>query len=173
MALWGKKDAGYSDGTIAVSGTTVTGTGTTFTTAGISTGSVITVGTGTTYGEAIITAITANNKITITSGISTLASAPVGTVPAGAAYDIQEKPISTTLDTNYAATEIYGVSVEESQAAREDKSQYKPASSGWVGITTYLDQHGSSRVKTETLVAGGGDGFITGDAGDDTILPDS
>jgi hypothetical protein len=36
--------------------------------------------------------------------------------------------------------------------------------------------HGNFRVKTETLVAGGGDGFITGgasDADDDTILPDS
>ena len=33
--------------------------------------------------------------------------------------------------------------------------------------------HGVARVKTETLVAGGGDGFITGDSGDDAILPDS
>ena len=41
------------------------------------------------------------------------------------------------------------------------------------GITSYTDQHGNQRVKTEVLVAGGGDGFITGDASDDTILPNS
>ena len=44
---------------------------------------------------------------------------------------------------------------------------------GWVGIKQYTDQHGVARVKTETLVAGGGDGFITADSGDDSILPDS
>ena len=63
--------------------------------------------------------------------------------------------------------------VAEQQAIREDNSQYRPASSGWVGITSYTDNHGNQRVKTEVLVAGGGDGFITGDADDDTILPDS
>ena len=63
--------------------------------------------------------------------------------------------------------------VAEAQAAREDNSQYKPAHSGWVGITTYNDSDGNLRVKTEVLVAGGGDGFIEGDSGDDTILPDT
>ena len=63
--------------------------------------------------------------------------------------------------------------VAEAQAARGDNSQYKPAHSGWVGITTYNDTHGNLRVKTETLVAGGGDGFIEADSTDDTILPDS
>ena len=49
MTLWGKKDLVYSDGTIAVSGTTVTGTGTTFNTAGlINEGDVISIGAGVT-----------------------------------------------------------------------------------------------------------------------------
>ena len=49
MSLWGNKDTVYSDGTIAISGVTVTGTGTTFDTAGlISAGDVLTVGTGST-----------------------------------------------------------------------------------------------------------------------------
>ena len=58
MALWGTKDAVYSDGTIAVSGLTVTGTGTTFNTSGlISEGDVIACGAGTTYGEAVIASV--------------------------------------------------------------------------------------------------------------------
>ena len=40
----------------------------------------------------------------------------------------------------------------------------------WVGITTYMDSHNRLRVKTETFVAGS---TITGDAGDDTKLPDT
>ena len=67
----------------------------------------------------------------------------------------------------------FGVDVAEAQAAREDGSKFKPACSGWVGIKQYTDQHGTARVKTETLVAGGGDGFITADSGDDSILPDT
>jgi len=54
MALWGNKDLVYSDGTVAVNLTSKEITGTvgvvTFTTAGISTGDVVTVGTGATYG---------------------------------------------------------------------------------------------------------------------------
>ena len=59
MALWGTKDTVYSDGTIAISGTTVTGTGTTFNTSGlIGAGDVITVGTGASVGEAVIASVT-------------------------------------------------------------------------------------------------------------------
>ena len=88
-------------------------------------------------------------------------------------YEVRQKPKYTLHDSNYGVGEIFGVSVAEQQAARDDNSQYRPASSGWVGITSYTDNHGNQRVKTEVLVAGGGDGFITGDADDDTILPDS
>ena len=74
------------------------------------------------------------------------------------------------LDTNYQGNEIFGVDVAEQQAIREDNSQYRPASSGWVGITSYTDNHGNQRVKTEVLVA---KSTITADASDDTILPDT
>ena len=48
MSLWGNKDSVYSDGTIAISGTTVTGTATTFNTAGlINEGDIIRVNTDT------------------------------------------------------------------------------------------------------------------------------
>ena len=155
MSLWGNKDSVYSDGTIAISGTTVTGTGTTFNTAGlISEGDVIIVGTGATYGEAVISSVTNATTIVLSSANG------LGTVPAGAAYDISQKPISTLGDSNYT----------EQSVARAANSQYRPAHAGWVGITSYTDQHGNTRVKTEVLVAGS---TISGDAADEQQLPDS
>ena len=165
MSLWGNKDSVYNDGTIAVSGTTVTGTGTTFNTAGlINEGDIIIVGAGATYGEAVISSVTNATTIVLSSANG------LGTVPAGAAYDISQKPISTLGDSNYAGTEIFGVDTTEQSVARAANSQYRPAHAGWVGITSYTDQHGNQRVKTECFVAGSS---ITGDAADDTILPDS
>mgnify|MGYP001391242838 CR=1 FL=1 len=169
MALWGKKDTVYSTGTIDVdvsAGTLEKNTGSiNFTSGGVSVGDVVTVGVNTC--DAIVTGITSATKLTITT--DNLGSTDFSKV----AYEIRQKPKYTLHDSNYGVGEIFGVSVAEQQAAREDNSQYKPASSGWVGITSYTDQHGNQRVKTEVLVAGGGDGFITGDAEDDTILPDS
>ena len=87
----------YSDGTIAISGTTVTGTGTTFNTSGlINEGDVITVGTGATYGEAVVSSVTNATTIVLKS-----ADGLTGTVAAGAAYEITQKPISTIGDSNY------------------------------------------------------------------------
>ena len=164
MSLWGKKDTVYSDGTIAISGTTVTGTGTTFNTSGlINEGDVITVGTGATYGEAVVSSVTNATTIVLKS-----ADGLTGTVAAGAVYEITQKPISTIGDSNYSATEIFGVDTTEQSVAR-DMAQYRPAHSGWVGITSYTDQHGNTRVKTEVLIA---TGTISGDAGDDQQLPD-
>ena len=166
MSLWGKKDTVYSDGTIAISGTTVTGTGTTFNTASLITaGDVITVGTGATYGEAVIASVTNATTVVLqtTDGLT-------GTVAAGAAYEITQKPKSSIGDTNYEATEIFGVDKTEQSVARTAGSQYRPAHAGWVGITSYTDQHGNTRVKTEVLVAGS---TISGDAVDDQQLPDS
>ena len=57
MALWGNKDS-FSNltGTVSVDYATkiVTGSGTTFVTAGISTGDVIAIGAGNTFGEAVV-----------------------------------------------------------------------------------------------------------------------
>lgn len=166
MSLWGKKDTVYSDGTIAISGTTVTGTGTTFNTSGlINEGDVITVGTGATYGEAVVSSVTNATTIVLKS-----ADGLTGTVAAGAAYEITQKPISTIGDSNYSATEIFGVDTTEQSVATAAGSQYGPAHAGWVGITSYTDQHGNTRVKTEVLVASSS---ISGDADDDQQLPDS
>ena len=58
---------------------------------------------------------------------------------------------------------------EVARAASGDARKYKPASSGWVGISSYTDCHGNLRVKSETLVAFAG---ITSDR-EDNLYPDS
>ena len=65
---------------------------------------------------------------------------------------------------------MYGVDTTEQSVATTGNSQYAPAHAGYVGITTYMDMHGNLRVKTEVIVSSSS---ITGDASDDTILPDS
>ena len=137
----------------------------------IKAGDIITCGAGQTYGEAVITAVDSGTQLSILN-TDNFASG-VTTVIAGAAYNITQKPLSTLKDSNYAESEIYGVDTTEqtvANAASGDARKYAPAHAGWVGITTYLDQHGTLRVKTETLVASSS---ITGDAADDTQLPDS
>jgi len=174
MTLWGNKDSVYADGTIAVNFSTlkVVGTGTTFNTAGlIKAGDIITCGAGQTQGEAIITAVDSATQLSIlnTNNFAT----GLTTVVAGAAYNITQKPLSTLQSSQYNENEIYGVDTTEqgvANAASGEARKYAPAHAGWVGIVTYTDQHGNTRIKTETLVAGSS---ITGDAGDDTQLPDS
>ena len=150
MALWGSNDNITTFGTIAVSGTTVTGTGTTFTT-DVSVGQVIRVGSrggvGTYYGDAVITAVASDTSLTIdtTDGLS-------ATSIAGTSYYISELPKSSVLDSVYqegrsdADSLVYGT-------ATENEGLYKLGHTGWVGVTTYIDCLGSLRVKTETLVA--------------------
>ena len=77
------------------------------------------------------------------------------------------------LDSNYSATEIFGVDTTEqgvANAASGDARKYAPPHAGWVGVSSYTDMHGNFRVKTETLVAGSS---ISGDADDDTRFADS
>ena len=160
-----------TDGSVAISGSTVTGTGTTFNTANlIKAGDIITVGTAGTCGEGIIKSVDSATQITLINANHIIDG---GHTITGQSYEIRQKPISTVGDSNYGANEIFGVDTAEQAAARDDNSQYRPAHAGWVGITSYTDQHGNQRVKTEVLVAGSS---ITGganDASDDTILPDS
>ena len=150
MALWGSNDNITTFGTVAVSGTTVTGTGTTFT-SDVVVGQVIRIGVrggvGTYYGDAVITGITSDRVLTIdtTDGLS-------ATSIAATSYYISELPKSSVLDSVYqegrsdADSLVYGT-------ATETEGLYKLGHTGWVGVTTYIDCHGSLRVKTETLVA--------------------
>ena len=176
MALWGTKDTVYSTGKVDCNTTTGAGTRQAGAIAwtGVTVGDVITLaddGFGT--GEGVILSIDdtgpgAGAKITI----STMNLPTAGNYTA-VDYEIRQKPSYTIHDSNYASGEIYGVDTTEqtvANAASGDARKYAPPHAGWVGITTYNDLNGNLRVKTETLVAGS---TISGDSGDDTILPDS
>ena len=176
MALWGNKDSVYSAGTVDVNlGTNiVTGTSgvVTFTSA-VSEGDVITVGAGATYGYAVITGVTSTtlsiaSTAGFVSGLSTVS---------GSTYNISEEPIYTLGDSHYAAPEakadyfsgVFGI--DEIEVGVAATTAYAVGHSGWVGVTTYIDCHGSLRVKHEVLVAGGI--LTTTDADDDALFPDS
>ena len=165
MSLWGTSDSVYSTGnvtTITTAGV-ITGNGTTWTTGnGVVPGLVITMGT---KGSGVIKSVDSATQITLASASGITAGSGLTQ-----SYNINAAPKSTVVDTNYDGNEIFGVSQAEQLAAVDDGSQYKPAHAGWVGISSYTDMHGNIRVKTETLVVGN---FITGDANDDTILPDN
>ena len=167
MALWGTKDTVYSTGTVNVdvsTGVLTKNTGSiSFTSGGVSVGDVVTVGVNTC--EGIVQSVDSATQLTITKdGLGDDDFSKV-------VYEIRQKPKSTLHDTNYDVGEIFGVDVAEQEAARDDKSQYRPAHAGWVGITSYTDMHGNQRVKTEVLVASSS--ITADDDSDDNILPDS
>lgn len=171
MALWGKKDDVYSAGTITVNYATktVTGSGTTFT--ALSVGDVISIGTGNTFGQAVVSGITSNTVISIAS-TQYLSGAPIS----GQQWTANQQPKYTLFDTNYnSRTQIFGVSGDEVGVART--TAYSVTHGGWVGIKTYVDNHGNLRVKHEVLVAMSGitTGVASttgtgGDAADDSKL---
>jgi hypothetical protein len=181
MALWGKADSIYSPGTVTVdyATKTITGSGTSFTNATV--GSVISIGVGVTFGEAVISGITSATLVSIAE-TSTLSGATIS----GVAYTMSQKPIYVLKDSNYVEGagvglgtihSVYGVDVYEAQASVNTKE--KVAHAGWVGVHTYIDMHGNYRVKSETLVAFSGIttgtaavGTSYGDAADDATYPD-
>ena len=169
MALWSNNDAVPGLATArytvaanaAADGTcTVTGTGSSFGLdgcAGIGTiirfgadarGRTINVGSGHTYfGDAVIVAVANSESITIasTSGLSQVGfttSARFTTCPQSGVTDTvyQEKGV-TDRDSV-----VYGISTTTT-------GSYHVPHQGWVGVTTYVDMHGTLRVKSEVLVA--------------------
>ena len=169
MALWSNNDAVPGLATArytvaanaAADGTcTVTGTGSSFGLdgcAGIDTiirfgadarGRTINVGAGHTYyGDAVIVAVANSESITIasTSGLSQVGfttSARFTTCPQTGVTDTvyQEKGV-TDRDSV-----VYGISTTTG-------GSYHVPHQGWVGVTTYIDMHGTLRVKSEVLVA--------------------
>lgn len=185
MSLWGKSDNLFSPGTVTVdyAAKTITGTGTSFRAAGISTGTVIVIGAGGTFGQAVISGITSETLISI----ATTQYLKTGIV--GAAYTLTQKPVYTLEDKSYSTitgtgnssstNAVYGVDQYEQASLVATGSKYKPAHAGWVGIHTYIDTHGNLRVKSEVLVAMSGISSnvpatydATGDAADDDVFPD-
>lgn len=187
MALWGKADGVFSPGTITVDYTnkTITGAGTSFLAVGVTTGAVITIGAGGTFGNAVISGITSETKISIatTQYLS-------GVAIAGVAYSISQKPVYTLEDSNFATitgvgnsastNRVYGVDEFEQTAATNSGSKYAAAHAGWVGVHTYIDCDNQLRVKTEVLVAMSGISTSnlptyssTGDAADDSVYADN
>ena len=101
MDLWGNDDNITTFGTVSLSGNTVTGTGTTFTT-DVEVGQVIRFGVrggvGTYYGDAVITSVASTVSLTIgsTAGLN------VAVFGAGStSYYISELPKSTVLDHSF------------------------------------------------------------------------
>jgi len=189
MALWGNRDLLGNGGTISINlGTgAVTGSGTTFATSGweVSQGDVLVVGAGATYGYAVVQSVTDDTNISIATTQYLRLDSTIGSIPTGRSYYVTQRPISSLEDSIYRAPEVrtvgfstnpvtgvvVGVSTLEQEVARDNNSQYRPAHSGWVGITTYVDQHGNLRVKSEVLVAGS---MISDDNDvDDTNFPES
>ena len=173
MPLWGKKDTVYSTGNVncTTAGVVTKQSGSIAWTSGngVKVGQVLTLETdGAGPGQGIIKSIDSATQLTLDPERLDLPGAFTNV-----GYEVRETPKYEVRGGRFGINEIFGVDVAEAQAAREDNSQYKPAHSGWVGITTYNDSDGNLRVKTEVLVAGGGDGFIENDSTDDTILPDS
>lgn len=181
MALWGTADGIYSPGTVTVNfaNKTITGTGTSFKSAGITTGTIISIGVGITYGEAVISGITSETYVSIAS-----TQFLKNTTITGAAYTMSQKPMYVLHDPNYSESKaglatinsVYGVDLYEAQAAIN--TQQKVAHAGWVGVHTYFDCHGNYRMKSEVLVAFAGitTGIPTysapGDGPDDDVFKD-
>ena len=164
MALWGNKDNITSAGIATVNYSTgvVTGSGTAFGNAGsVQVGDVIRfTKSGTYFGDAVIKEIASTTSLTIgsTAGLS-------GAAIAGSDFTISQLPKYTILDSTYSETRtdadvrVYGVDADA--VGRTEDTVYE-AGAGWVGVSTYVDMHGTLRVKKETLVAMSG--ISTGNA---------
>ena len=176
MPLWGKKDTVYSTGKVncTTAGVVSKESGSIAWTSGngVKVGQVLTLATdGAGPGQGIIKSIDSATQITLDPEKLDLPGAFTDVD-----YEIRETPVYEVKGGSFGINQIFGVDVTEAQVARAasgDARKYKPAAAGWVGITTYIDTHGNFRVKSETLVAGGGDGFITADSTDDTKFADS
>ena len=167
MPLWSKKDTVYSTGKVncTTAGVLTKQSGSIAWTSGngVKVGQVLTVEGS----EGVIESIDSATQVTI--GTEYLPSSNIS----NKTYEIREKPKSTLHDSNWGAGEIYGVDTTEitvANAASGNARKYAPPHAGWVGITTYNDNAGNLRVKSEVLVAGS---TISGDSGDDALLPDS
>lgn len=155
MALFGNKDTKAITGTVAVTNgsSTLTGTGTAFTTE-LKSGNTVVIASV----EYRVNAIASATSATLHKGYA-------GSTAAGLTITANEQPASL-VDADLA--KVFGVDTTEAAvAANRAKGLGTP---GWVKYETYTDAQGSTRHKSEVLVAMSS---ITGDAADDAVLADS
>lgn len=152
MALWGNNDAVGSAGTVSLAYETgvLAGAGTSFgISGGCSVGDVIRIAG---VGDAVVVSIANSENLTIgsTAGLS-------GAAVAGAEFTASQLPKYTILDSARSETNsdydsaVYGVAAGGVDSA--SGTVYGLDHTGWVGVTTYVDNSGSLRVKKEVLVA--------------------
>jgi hypothetical protein len=173
MALWGNSDNVTSVGVVTCNYVTtdsngnviVNGWNTQFGVSGSGqVGDVIRFGTrntadpsNSTYvGDAVIASVASATQISIAS-TSGLSGAPIQ----GLDFTVSELPLYTVGDVKYSDSSsgtrdsfVYGVAANG--VASANKTKYEVAHAGWVGVTTYMDNHGNLRVKSEVLVAASG-----------------
>lgn len=142
MSLWGKNEAVAGTGTItvAVGNTTVVGTGTQFSTQ-LQGGDVIEY-QGSDSVVAVVKSVSNNTHLT-------LKSAPVtGENATGVAFTISDKP--KYLSETDAENNVEKITTADAR----DEAFYEIGikTPGWVKSVTYVDAHGATRHKTETLV---------------------
>lgn len=166
MSLWGNKDSITGSNTQTA---TVTVTAANATVVGVNTklstdfavGDFLHVGKN----DYVFTALANDTVATVRSATGT---ALVG-AQSNASYIVSEKPLYITYSQNLDANNVYGVSTDEMAYANGASTEADAVThSGWV-LRTEGSGGRAGRVFYETLVA---TGSITGDADDDTKLPE-
>jgi hypothetical protein len=163
MSLWGNKDSKTVAGSVTVTAanSTVVGSGTTFTNFAV--GDSMNVGDN----DYVITAIANATVMTVRSGATggTLVGAQ-----SNSAYVISEKPLYMAYgQVGGDLGDVYGVDTTEMAYANTGSTEADAVPhAGWVKRTAGSGGR-SGRVHYEVLVAGSS---ITGDAADDSVLPE-
>ena len=162
MALWRNKDDKSSTGTVQVHANgDVAGTSTLF-------DSEAKVGDYLVINSTVQFVISSISSNTVATVLPAKLGTSVNAVAASNNYTLNEKPISVSFTeapqgSHGDPSKVFGVDTTE--AGVTDTTH-----AGWVRRTTKTDMHGTARVMHEVLVA---KSDISGDAADDTELPDS
>ena len=125
-------------------------------------------------GDVVVVSVATTMRVSVASSASLVGTAVTNMSDSkflGTSFTVSEMPIFATQDlqgdryrnTNSSGTAtaapssdslVYGISTAASgQAQATSTSAYYNTNEGWVGITTYLDNGGNLRVKSEILVA--------------------
>ena len=125
-------------------------------------------------GDVVVVSVATTMRVSVASSASIVGTAVTNMSDSkflGTSFTVSEMPIFATQDlqgdryrnTNSSGTPtaapssdslVYGISTAAAgQAQATSTSAYYNTNEGWVGITTYLDNGGNLRVKSEVLVA--------------------